>query len=380
MEDGHGTKHAAHDSQDAINSLDNIGDLCGGLPDIRGPPLPGNQPSLAADAGLLEDNQSPKSTSSQCSVDTVIHVGCRDTATREEPPVPEKQEQVGRSSSLHEQYRDDPAPEDQPSSSATVPLEQEKLPPCADVTDRSHAEEQGDQGITTDSSYKKQPLSDTVAGCGRVRTEEGLPSIYVSQFPDDTDVLLQQQRNSPPGYDNQHHGQINLGAVQRDSPTAVHVNPVAFKLQTGQTDIGILPSAPAAQQRASHSSQDKGRDFRAQPTVDVKPKGSTRVVFSTQHAVTIIPEKLEEPDHTRLSRAVCYLIWSVLGCACCFWPLGTPAIVFASLAVSAARRGHYDKAEQNENVAMWLTVAAMIVGVFVLIVLLCCVIIPTSYN
>lgn len=91
---------------------------------------------------------------------------------------------------------------------------------------------------------------------------------------------------------------------------------------------------------------------------------TTVVTQQPYNVVTIV----QQPQPVSSSQSVCYLVWSILSCLFCFWPLGLTAIVFSSLAVNAACSGQGERARSNGNIALWLNVAADIIGIVCLVV------------
>eukprot|EP01130_Rhizamoeba_saxonica_P002113 TRINITY_DN11921_c0_g1_i1.p1 TRINITY_DN11921_c0_g1~~TRINITY_DN11921_c0_g1_i1.p1 ORF type:complete len:133 (-),score=6.62 TRINITY_DN11921_c0_g1_i1:87-485(-) len=59
--------------------------------------------------------------------------------------------------------------------------------------------------------------------------------------------------------------------------------------------------------------------------------------------------------------------WSIITCLFCFWPLGLVAMLYASKANDAVRRGDYDCAEMNIRTSKKLSKISLITGIFIIV-------------
>lgn len=63
-----------------------------------------------------------------------------------------------------------------------------------------------------------------------------------------------------------------------------------------------------------------------------------------------------------------YLCWSIVSCLCCFWPLGLVAIIFSIKSRDEAASYQWDGAAYYGKIAFWLNVAAIMCGIFIVII------------
>ncbi|XP_070537649.1 proline-rich transmembrane protein 1-like [Ptychodera flava] len=96
------------------------------------------------------------------------------------------------------------------------------------------------------------------------------------------------------------------------------------------------------------------------PPVQVQPgPGQPNVVHAHQHYA----QQMNNPPND-------YLVWSILACIFCFWPLGVAAIIKSLDVRRSVSMGDRERAERSSKYAKYLIVASVILGVILLTTLI----------
>ncbi|KAG9467279.1 hypothetical protein GDO78_015255 [Eleutherodactylus coqui] len=69
-----------------------------------------------------------------------------------------------------------------------------------------------------------------------------------------------------------------------------------------------------------------------------------------------------------ISRQKDYLGWSIFSLLCCFCPIGLAALIFSLKSRDASNQNDADSAVKHSRTAFSLNIAALVVGIIVLII------------
>nr|DBA15750.1 TPA: hypothetical protein GDO54_003218 [Pyxicephalus adspersus] len=68
------------------------------------------------------------------------------------------------------------------------------------------------------------------------------------------------------------------------------------------------------------------------------------------------------------SRNKDYLVWSIFSLVCCFCPIGVAALLFSIKSRDANNKNEADVAAKYSRIAFYLNIAALVLGIIMIIV------------
>ncbi|XP_040183046.1 dispanin subfamily A member 2b-like [Rana temporaria] len=63
-----------------------------------------------------------------------------------------------------------------------------------------------------------------------------------------------------------------------------------------------------------------------------------------------------------------YLIWSIVSLICCFCPIGLAALIFSIKSRDANNQNDADSAAKHSRTAFYLNIAALVLGIILIII------------
>ncbi|XP_018427201.1 PREDICTED: dispanin subfamily A member 2b-like [Nanorana parkeri] len=70
-----------------------------------------------------------------------------------------------------------------------------------------------------------------------------------------------------------------------------------------------------------------------------------------------------------VTRGKDYLVWSIFSLICCFCPLGLAALIFSIKSRDANNQNDADTAEKHSRTSLYLNIAALVLGIILIIVI-----------
>ncbi|KAJ8299336.1 hypothetical protein KUTeg_023396 [Tegillarca granosa] len=141
-----------------------------------------------------------------------------------------------------------------------------------------------------------------------------------------------------------------LNYIKEDNET--EDSPPSYTQSVYDTGIQLDTIKPNFQNDVYNAGYDQG----TQVTISEAPKPLPKKVKKPKK--TIVPEK----PQSWIGAAIC-------SCVFCFFPTGICAVITALNAQEAYRDGDYEEAERGTNTAKHLTIASMVIGFLLIVVL-----------